>query len=444
MAAIGSAIGLGNLWAFPYKMGKGGGFSFLLIYLVFVAVIGFIIMLGELAIGRHGRGDPITSYEKVSRGWAFNGVIAVIVPILITSFYSVLGGWVIKYVITYVQELFGAGFRGLSGTDFFVSFVSGYEGLFWHVVFMAVTVFIVMMGVEKGIEKWSKVLMPALFVLLLIIIIRSVTLPGAGEGIAFMLKPDFTVFTDPKSFLSVAASAMAQMFWSLSLAMGIIITYGSYLPEESDIERNAVIIPFFDTLAAVMAGLAIMPAVFALGLDPASGPSLMFITLPEVFRQMPMGSLFGLMFYILVFFAALTSGISLLEVSTAAMVDRAHWSRKKAAVVMGVIIAVIGIPSALSQGAWSGVRPLLGMDLLDTIDYISEYTLMPICAFLSCIFISRVWGVDSVVDEVSCHGRLAFRSRKFYAFMVKYVTPLLIIILWYNSCIQPIINYVSA
>lgn len=444
MAAVGSAVGLGNLWGFPYKMGKSGGFAFLLLYFLFVATVGFIVMVGELAIGRFSKLDAVGSYKKINKKSGAIGFLGIIASFLVLSFYSVLGGWVLKYAVTYIMELFGKGFGGQSGADFFVGFITNpVEPLIWLLLFIGATAVVVALGVEKGIEKYSKIMMPSLFVMLLIIIIRSLTLPGAMAGVAFMFKPDFSVFSTWEGFTSVASTALAQMFFSLSLGMGAMITYGSYLSKDEDIQKSALIIPALDTLVAISAGLAIMPAVFAFGLDPAQGPGLMFITLQEVFTSMAFGNLFGLMFFVLVFFAALTSAISLLEVSTAYFVDTFKRDRKKTAVMAAALAFLMGIPSSLGQGAWSNIRPILGMDILDSVDFVSEYTLMPLGALLMCVFIGWVWGPKNVINEIEQNGKHTFGLGGYFTFMVKYITPLLVAVLLYSSCIQPIINFVA-
>lgn len=442
MAAAGSAIGLGNLWGFPYKMGKSGGFAFLIIYLFFVVTVGFIVMIAEISIGRNGQKDAVGSYKVLDKKSGFVGGIGVVAAFVILSFYCVLGGWVMKYAFTFVGEFFGMGFGGVAGADYFTKFISEpVQPMIWFVVFLGLSCLIVLAGVEKGIERYSKIMMPALFVMLLVVIVRSVTLPGAMEGVKFIFKPDFTVFTNPEVLAKVAGTALAQMFFSLSLGMGAMVTYGSYLGKEQNIQRSALIVPLLDTLVAVMAGCAIMPAVFAFGLDPSAGPGLMFITLKEVFSSMPLGNIFGFIFFVLVFFAAITSSISLLEVICAYFIDEKKISRKKVTLLVGIAVFILGIPVALSQGMLSGVRPLLGMDILDTFDFIAEYTLMPLGALFMCIFVGWKWGPDVVIKEVERYGD-TFSMKKYFAFMIKWVTPIFVAFVFYTTCISPIIKYV--
>nr|MCR5482389.1 sodium-dependent transporter [Clostridia bacterium] len=320
MAAVGSAVGLGNLWGFPYKMGSHGGFAFLIIYLVLAVFVGYVIMMGELTIGRRSGKGAIGAYKAISEKFAIVGWMAYICPYLILSFYSMLGGWCLRYAIANIGDLFGAGWGTAgqdSGTFFTNLYLSQSTSTIYTVIFIVLTALIVMGGVSGGIEKFSKYAMPALFFMLIIVIIRSVTLPGAVEGLKFMFKPDFSVFQGT-GWLSVLASAGGQMFFSLSLGMGIMITYGAYLPKETSIEKSSLIIPACDTLIALMAGVAVMPAVFAFGMEPGGGPGLLFVTLQAVFAEMgAIGPVFGFILYFLVFIAAITSSISLLEVSTA-------------------------------------------------------------------------------------------------------------------------------
>lgn len=441
MAAVGSAVGLGNLWGFPYKMGKGGGFAFVVLYLFFAFAVGFIVMVSEISIGRKAKMDAVGSYKKIDPKAGYIGALGVFAAFVILSFYSVLGGWVLKYAFTYIMDMFGMGFRGVGGEEYFVNFISqSFQPILWFAIFLISTALIVFAGVEKGIEKFSKIMMPTLFVMLLVIIIRSVTLPGASAGLAFMFKPDFSVFASFDSTVEVASIALSQMFFSLSLGMGAMVTYGSYLGKNQDIERSAMIIPALDTLVAVMAGMAIMPAVFAFGLSPSAGPGLMFITLKEVFANMPLGDFFGLIFFVLVFFAAITSSISLLEVICAYFIDSKGMERSKVTIMASIAIFILGIPVAMSFGALSHIKPLMGMDILDTFDFIAEYTLMPLGALLMCIYIGWKWKSDFVVEEVKANGQ-PFKAEKYYRFMVKYITPLLVLFVLYKSSIEAVVKY---
>jgi NSS family neurotransmitter:Na+ symporter len=341
-AAVGSAVGLGNLWRFPHLTGSNGGAAFLIIYLIIIALIGITIMLSELAIGRATQLNAVGAFKKLSKKWTFVGVMGVIAGFVILSYYSVIGGWSIGYMVRSLTGVFSG-----DTAELFGSFVSNtWEPLIWHAVFMGLTIGIVYNGIKGGIERASKIMIPALFIMLIIIIVRSLTLPGAAEGVAFYLKPDFSKVTG-----GTIMAALGQAFFSLSLGMGCMVTYGSYLSKKENLVSSSAIIPISDTLAAFLAGLAILPAVFAFGFDPSSGPGLMFITLPAVFAQMPLGTFFGFLFFVLVTIAALTSAISLLEVCSAYVIDEWKWSRKKTTLIMGLVIFLLGIPSSLSQDA---------------------------------------------------------------------------------------------
>ena len=315
MAAIGSAVGLGNLWCLPYRMGANGGFAFLLLYLILVVFVGYVILMSELALGRNTGKGVVGAYRTLSEKYAFIGWMGLIAPWLILSFYSMLGGYCIKYAIANLGDLFAAswGVNGMDSGEYFSAFTSDMlQTVIFSLIFVFLTVIIVRNGVSGGIEKFTTIAMPALFVMLVIVIIRSVTLPGASEGLAFMFKPNWEAFKG-SGWVSVLAVAGGQMFFSLSLGMSIMVTYGSYLPKDQNLERSALVIPFADTLVAIMAGLATMPAVFAMGLKPGSGPGLLFITLQTVFDSMgAVGPFFGFLMYALVFIAAITSSISLL------------------------------------------------------------------------------------------------------------------------------------
>lgn len=441
MAAVGSAVGLGNLWGFPYKMGKSGGFAFLLMYLIFTVTVGVVVMIAEFAIGRKAKKDAVGSYKAIDKKAGYIGGLGVFAAFVILSFYCVLGGWVLKYALTFAGELFGAGFGGVAGAEYFIGFITQpVAPLLWTIVFLGISCLIVLGGVEKGIERFSKIMMPALFVMMLIIIIRSVTLPGAMEGIKFMFTPDWTFLSDPKLFAEIAGTALAQMFFSLSLGMGAMVTYGSYLNKDINLQKSALIIPALDTVVALMAGLAIMPAVFAFGLDPSAGPGLMFITLKEVFTSMAFGNVFGILFFVLVFFAAVTSSISLIEVIIAYFVDEKKMDRKKITGIVGILIFILAIPVSLSQGVLSDVRPLMGMDILDTFDFIAEYTLMPLGALLTCIYVGWKWKPDFIVEEVESSGH-GFPMAGYFKFMIKWVTPPLLAFVLYSACIAPLLSY---
>lgn len=422
MAAAGSAIGLGNLWRFPYLTGRYGGGIFVVVYLIIILLVGFTIVLGEMAIGRATQLNSYGAYQKIKPRWGIVGGLGLLAGFLILSFYSVIGGWVIHYM---VQYLLG----GISGdsAQYFNSFIKNpYLPISWHLIFMVITAYIVIGGVAGGIEKYSKIILPALFLFLIIIVIRSVTLPGSWAGILFYMKPDFS-----KLNAEGVVAALGQVFFSLSLGMGCMITYGSYLSRSENLEKNAIIIPFLDTLAALLAGFAILPAVFAFNYEPGSGPGLMFVTLPQVFQHMPLGRFFGLLFFILTFFAAITSSISLLEVEVAYLVDQFHFMRNRAVILLSSMMFLLGIPCSLSVGPWSNYL-LGGKSIFDWFDYISSNVLLPFGGFLMCIFIGYVWKVELAVVEITDHGRLPFRLRRLWIFCIRYVAPLALLVIFFN------------
>ncbi len=429
MATVGSAVGLGNLWGFPYKMGMYGGFAFLLLYLVLVVLVGYVITVSELALGRRYQKGVLGCYQSLSKKYSFIGAMATISPWLIMSFYCMLGGYCLKYAISNLGDLFNAGFgvNGADSSEFFTAFYTNHvQTVGFSLAFVLLTVIIVSAGISKGIEKFSTIAMPALFVMLIIVIIRSVTLPGASEGLAFMFKPDFSVFAGA-GWIRVLAMAGGQMFFSLSLGMGIMVTYGSYLKKEDNLERNALIVPFADTLVAILAGVAIMPAVFASGLEPSQGPGLLFVTLQTVFEHMgAFGPIFGFLFYSLVFIAAITSSISLLEVNVAVVIDKLHAksstiNRKKITMLVGLTVAITsafvsidalgtaGLPQILGQGCW-----------LDTFDLISEGVLMP----LGACYLAIIIPTEMVENEVTLNNH-RFRTKGFYEFSIKFIVPLM-------------------
>lgn len=422
MATAGSAIGLGNLWKFPYLAGTHGGGAFVLVYLLIVVFVGFTIMLGEMSIGRATQLNAIGAYKKLDKNFAWVGVLGVLSGFFILGFYNVVGGWVIKYI---AQFLMG-GVKS-NPAEFFGGFISStYEPIFWALIFSLATALIVWKGIAGGIEKYSKIMMPTLYILLIIVMIRSVTLPGAGAGLEYYLKPDFSKLTP-----GAIVAALGQVFFSLSLGMGCMITYGSYLNKDENIEKDAFIVPLMDTSAALLAGFAILPAVFAFGFEPGAGPGLMFITLPSVFAEMPFGNLFGLLFFILVLFAATTSSISLLEVCNAYFIDEHKWSRTKATWLISGLIFVLTIFSSLSMGPMSNFL-IFGKNFFDLLDYLTSNIFMPLGGLMMCIFIGYLWGVDKAAAEIMQNGKVAFKSKGFWSISIKIIAPLAVGIVFLN------------
>ncbi len=420
LATAGSAVGLGNIWRFPYLAAKYGGGTFLFIYIILAVTFGFTLMLTELSIGRKTGKSVIGAFTALDKRFSFLGYLAALVPMIIFPYYCVIGGWVIKYGVIYATG--GAEYAAADGT--FTSFIAGVSGpLGYFFLFMAFTAVIVFLGVEKGVEKVSKLLMPALIVLTIGIAIYVLTVDGAMDGVKYYLTPDFS-----KISMSAVCAAVSQLFYSMSIAMGILVTYGSYMKKEDDLSKSVVQIEFFDTGIAFLAALIVIPAVFAYsGGDPATlgaGPSLMFIALPKVFADMQFGNVIGTAFFVLVFFAALTSSISLMETIVSVFMEKWSWSRKKACAITFMISLALGIPSALGAGVLDPIR-VFGMQFLDFFDFISNSVMMPIVAFFTCIFVGYIIKPKVIHEEVTSSGK--FGRYKLYCIMVKFIAPVLLV-----------------
>lgn len=425
LAASGSAVGLGNLWKFPFMAGQNGGGAFVLIYFAILFIVGFTLMLAELTIGRKTQLSPVGAYRALDKRFTWVGAIGVLAGFLILSFYSVVGGWVIRYIVKAVTGAFTIADPEVLG-GLFVSFITNpMEPIIYHLIFMILTLGIVIGGISGGIEKYSKILMPSLFVMMILIMIRSLTLPNAMEGVRFLLVPDFSKITG-----DVVLAALGQVFFSLSLGMGAMITYGSYLSKDEDLISSSVQIPLIDTAIALIAGLAILPAVFSFGFDPEGGPGLLFVTLPAVFSQMPLGSVFGVIFFTLVLFAALTSSISLLEVVVSYVVDEWKWNRKMASIVLGGIIFLMGVPSSLGMGVWSDIRPIMGKDIFDSVDFIASNVFLPLGGMMLCVFIGWFWGIDKALAEITNNGKLNFALAGAWSFLIKFIAPVAILVVF--------------
>ena len=429
LATAGSAVGLGNLWRFPYLAAKYGGGTFLFIYLILVVTFGFSMMITEIAIGRKTGLSVIGAFKKLDKRFTFLGYLAAFVPMIIFPYYCVIGGWVLKYGV-----LFATGQTSYAATDgTFSTFISSTaEPLGYFFLFIAVTALIVVLGIEKGIEKFSKILMPLLVLLTIGIAIYGLTVDGAMAGVKYYLTPDFS-----KISMSAVCAALSQLFYSMSIAMGILITYGSYMSKEDDLAKSAIQVEFFDTGIAFLAALIIIPAVFAFsGGDPATlgaGPSLMFIALPKVFANMQFGAIIGTAFFILVFFAALTSSISLLETIVSIFMEKLHWNRKKACLIIFIFSLALGIPSALGYGILGTVK-ILGMQFLDFFDFISNSVIMPIVAFFTCILVGHIIKPEAIRDEVNVSGK--FRRYAMYQVMMKYIGPVMLIAILVSSILN--------
>lgn len=435
LAAAGSAVGLGNIWRFPYETGNHGGAAFILIYLVCILLMGLPIMIAEFSIGRHSRANTAGAYKVLAPGtpWKGVGYMGVLAGFLILSFYSVVAGWTLEYTL---QSATG-GFGGLHGakdfTEFFVSFSSSpFRPILWMVVFLVMTHVIILLGVKKGIEKSAKIMMPILFILLLVLAVCAMMLPGAKEGLAFLFKPDFSKVT-PGVFLG----AMGQAFFSLSLGLGCLSTYASYFGRDTNLSRTALSVGVIDTFVAIVAGLIIFPAAFSVGISPDAGPSLLFITLPNVF-QMAFGDapllayIFSLMFYILLALAAFTSTISMHEVVTAFVHEEWNLSRSKAACLVTAGCIFFGVFASLSFGALSDFH-LMGLTFFDFLDSLTSKIMLPLGGMFISIFTG--WYLDRriVWEEISNQGSLKVPLFKVYVFILKYIAPVAIGLIFVNE-----------
>ena len=428
LAVAGSAVGLGNIWRFPYLAAKYGGGIFLLVYLILMLTFGYALIVSETALGRMTKKSPVGAFRSFGKSlpFRFGGWVNAVIPMLIVPYYCVIGGWVTKYLFEYIR----GNAVTLAEDAYFSGFISsGAIVEFWLVVFTFFIFLVIVAGVKQGVERVSKIMMPVLVILAIFVSLYSITRPGAMEGVKYLLIPNLGNF----SWMTVVA-AMGQMFYSLSIAMGILYTYGSYLKKEVDIEKSTSQVEIFDTAIAVLAGLMIIPAVFAFsGGSPdtlQAGPSLMFITIPKVFANMEMGDGVGILFFLLVLFAALTSAISLTETSVSTFEDQFGWSRRKCSLLMAVIILVLGSASALGFSSLDFVT-LLGMSILDFFDFLTNSIMMPLAALATCFLITRVVGLDAIAREVEQSS--AFRRKKLYFFFMKYLAPVCIGIILISS-----------
>lgn len=427
LAAAGSAVGLGNIWRFPYLAAKYGGGTFLFIYLILAVTFGFTLMTAEIAIGRKTGLSAIGAFTILDKRFKFLGILASAVPIIIFPYYSVIGGWVVKYFFVFVT---GSGHTA-AGDSYFTDFIGGtFEPIGWFFLFIAVTAVIVGFGVEQGIEKVSKFMMPILVLLTLFVALYGLTIDGAMDGLSYYLKPHMADVS-AKTILA----AMGQLFYSMSLAMGIMITYGSYMKKENHLESSVRQIEIFDTGVAFLAGLMIIPAVFSFSGGDSSalqaGPGLMFITLPKVFGNMKFGNVVGTVFFLLVFFAALTSAISLMETIVSILRDKLGWTRKGTCVFVTILALVMGVPSSLGFGPLSFIY-WMGMSVLDIMDFVSNSVLMPIVAFFTCIFIGFVIKPSTIADEVKVTDG-TFKGEKLFAVMIKWIAPIFLVLILLSS-----------
>ncbi len=446
LAAAGSAVGLGNIWRFPYLAAKDGGGLFLAMYIILALTFGFALLTTEIAIGRKTKQSPLTAYAKLSKKWGFLGILACLVPVIIMPYYCVIGGWVIKYFVAFLT---GEGVAA-AGKDYFDNFITKqFEPIVLLIVFLAITAFIVFRGVNKGIESFSRIMMPILLLLVIGISIFALTISHTDEagvtrtgmeGFQIYVVPDISGLT-LKGFFTVLMDAMGQLFFSLSVAMGIMITYGSYVKDDANLVKSINQIEIFDTIVAFLAGVMIIPAVYTfMGREgmSASGPSLMFVSLPKVFAHMGnIGNLIGCLFFAMVLFAALTSSVSIMEAVVSSLMDKFHITRKKAAVIETIIALVGGIVVCLGYNIWFFKAKLPNASepkaqILDIMDYISNNLLMPIVAIGTCILIGWVLKPKTIIDEVEKTGH-KFSRRSLYKAMICVIAPILLFVLFLAS-----------
>lgn len=429
LATVGCAVGLGNIWRFPYMLGENGGAAFLLVYISCILFLGIPVMITEFFIGRYSRKNAAGAFKVMAPGtkWSVIGYNGVAAAFLILGYYAVVSGWTLEYIV----QAFSGSLEGKNATDFadeFTAFSTGvFRPILWTVVFIALTHIIIVSGVKEGIERASKVMMPMLFLILIALCVRSITLPGASEGLSFLFNPDFSKINS-----SVVLSAMGQAFFSLSIGMGCLITYASYFGKQTNLQTTALQVTILDTMVAVLAGVMIFPAVFSFGIEPTTGPELVFITLPNVFEQLPFGNIWSFVFFVLLALAALTSTISLHEVSTAYVHEEYHISRKKAAVIVSIGVTILGILSSLSMGVLKSYT-LFGLNFFNLLDFVTAKIMLPLGGMMICIFTAK--RVDKLLlkEEVTNHGTIRFYFFNTYAFFVKYIAPIAIGLIFLNE-----------
>ena len=426
MAAAGSAIGLGNLWKFPYLTGISGGAVFIIMYLILMFTLGAPLLLTEMSIGRHTKSNSIDACKKISPKWGIAGGFGVAGAFVILSYYMVIGGWVLKYMTSY---LFGT---IENPQQYFSDFTSSTaEPIIWLVVFTGICALIVNAGVSNGIEKISKIFLPLLFLFIIIIAVKSLSLPNSIEGVKFFLIPDFS----QKNWISIFINAMGQVFFSLSLGMGTLITYGSYLDDDVNLVKNSLYIPIFDAVIAITAGFAVLPAVFAFNIPPESGAGMIFQVLPSVFNEIKFGRIFAVIFFLLVFFAAVTSAISLFEVITAYLSENRHFKRLTAVIMIFIATSFTGILSSMSFGKLSNIKSL-GMTFFEFFSFLSDKILMPLGGLLICILAGYIWDRVVFKNELSSGGKYKVKIFKSLRFILRYTAPLMIIIILISSWIM--------
>ena len=433
LSAAGASVGLGNIWRFPYLCAKYGGGIFLIVYIVLALTFGYTMIMAETAIGRHTSKSPVGAFNRISNNnklMGLGGWLNAIIPILIVPYYSVIGGWVCKYLFEYIRN----DVKAIASDTFFGEFITnGAETELWFIVFAILVLVVIYMGVENGIERVSKFVMPILVVLAVVICIYSVTRPGALAGVKYLFIPNFKNFS-----IMTIVTAMGQMFYSLSIAMGILITFGSYVKREVSIEESTEQVEIFDTAIAILASLMIIPAVFAFsGGDQGTlnaGPSLMFITMPKIFARMGFGRVIGVLFFALVLFAAVTSAIALTESAVSTFSDEFGWSRKFGVNIMAVIMIILGSLSSLGNGPLANIK-IIGMQFLDFFDFITNSVMMPIAAFATCVLVVKYMTIATLEAEVE-QGDHPFRRKAIFRFMIRFLCPAFVVIILVSAILN--------
>lgn len=428
LAATGSAVGLGNIWKFPYVAGNNGGAIFIIVYLFLIAILGAPILLAEMAVGRNSQKNAIDACNAIRQGWGFVGLAGVFGAAVILSYYGVIGGWVTKYLVDAVS-----GVRYQDTAAAFADFSGGtVSPILYQVGFHIVTLITVAFGITNGIERVSKFSLPFLFVALVVIVIYALTIPGASEGVKFLILPDLGHFKSISDVGTLIVSAMGQVFFSLSLGMGTMITYGSYLDKDSNLQKNAMLVPVFDFAIALLAGLATMSCVFAFGIEPSAGTGLLFQTLPAIFQEMQFGRAVAILFFALVLLAALTSSISLLQGVVAFLKDRFEMSSTKASILTIIPVLIVGTFNTLSFGPLAD-DTLLGKTLFDWMNFLTDNILMPFGGFFLCILVGYIWGVPNLIREVSSDGKFKPRFAGALNVLYRYILPVMILVLFVVS-----------
>ncbi|PVX52361.1 NSS family neurotransmitter:Na+ symporter [Balneicella halophila] len=428
-AVAGSAVGLGNIWKFPYVLGDNGGSAFILIYVLFVVALGIPLMMSEFVIGRRAQTNSFRAFSKLSPTfrWAFLGIIPSLAAFFILSYYTTIAGWTLEYLY---QSITGA-YRSHSANEIATNFESFHtsiiDPLLWQFCLLGVTAYIVYAGVKKGIEKYSKIMMPLMVILMIGMCIKALTLEGASEGLKFLFSPDFSKINP-----QVILEALGQAFFSLSLGMGILITYSSYMSKKEKIHKTVGVVVLADTLLAILAGVMIFPAVFSFNIDPSSGPGLVFVTLPNIFNQMSGGFIFAIIFFLLLTMAALTSTVSILEVNVSLVQEELKWTRKKATIAVTTAIAILGVFCTLSFGVGEKFH-IFGLTFFDALDYLTSNWLLPIGGAFAIIFVGFILKKEDVKAELSNDHSFQIKWFGMYYFVVRFIAPLAIVLILLNQ-----------